>query len=151
MFEAVSSITEGRGTTRPFELIGGLAGDFDHHWGDRLNARNLPGVEFREAYFTPTAAGQKPQLLNKLCAGVEVKVVDRERYDPIRVGVAMLVEARKYAAFAWRADNWIDKLTGSSRLREMIDAGADVDDVVGAWTGELADFDGRRGSYLLYG
>jgi uncharacterized protein YbbC (DUF1343 family) len=151
MFEAVSSITEGRGTTRPFELIGGLAGDFDYHWGDRLNARNLPGVEFREAYFTPTAAGQKPQLLNKLCAGVEVKVVDRERYDPIRVGVAMLVEARKYPAFAWRADNWIDKLTGSSRLREMIDAGADVDDVVGAWTGELADFDGRRGSHLLYG
>jgi len=157
MFEGVASITEGRGTTRPFELVGGLATEFDYHWGDRLNARNLPGVEFREAYFAPTAPGQKPQLLNKVCAGVEVKVTDRAAFDPIRTGVAMLVEARKYPAFAWRSDSWdparpywIDKLTGSPRLREMIDAGADVDDVVGAWADELAGFIRRRRKYLLY-
>ncbi|MFE9690085.1 exo-beta-N-acetylmuramidase NamZ domain-containing protein [Micromonospora sp. NPDC005806] len=157
LFEGVASITEGRGTCRPFELIGGLAGDFDYHWGDRLNARNLPGVEFREAYFTPTSAGQKPALLNKLCAGVEVKVVDRAAYDPIRTVVAMLVEARRYPAFAWRVDSWdtarpywVDKLTGSPRLRTMIDAGAEVDDVVGAWADELAAFERRRRPYLLY-
>ncbi|MDO3704584.1 DUF1343 domain-containing protein [Micromonospora sp. C28SCA-DRY-2] len=157
LFEGVASITEGRGTCRPFELIGGLATDFDYHWSDRLNARELPGVEFREAYFTPTSAGQKPALLNKLCAGVEVKVVDRAAYDPIRTAVAMLVEAHKYPAFAWRRDSWdtvrpywIDKLTGSPRLRTMIDAGADVDDVVGAWADELADFNRRRAPYLLY-
>ncbi|GAB3142683.1 DUF1343 domain-containing protein [Micromonospora sonneratiae] len=157
LFEGVASITEGRGTARPFELIGGLATDFDYHWGDRLNARNLPGVQFREAYFSPTSAGQKPQLLNKLCAGVEVKVVDPARYDPIRTAVAMLVEARRYPAFAWRADTWdaarpywIDKLTGSTRLRTMIDAGADVADVVDAWSDELADFTRRRKPYLLY-
>lgn len=157
LFEGVASITEGRGTCRPFELIGGLADDFDYHWGDRLNARNLPGVEFREAYFSPTAAGQKPALLNKLCAGVEVKVVDRAVYDPIRTAVAMLVEARKYPAFAWRFDSydtarpyWVDKLTGSPRLRTMIDAGADVDDVVGAWADELSAFERRRRPYLLY-
>ncbi|MFC6021232.1 exo-beta-N-acetylmuramidase NamZ domain-containing protein [Plantactinospora solaniradicis] len=157
MFEGVASITEGRGTTRPFELVGGLADDFDYHWVDRLAARDLPGVEFREAYFSPTAAGQKPDLLNKLCAGVEVKVVDPARFDPVRTGVAMLVEARKYPAFAWRADTWdaarpywIDKLSGSTRLRTMIDAGADVADVVGAWSAELAAFDRRRRPYLLY-
>ncbi|ROT29525.1 exo-beta-N-acetylmuramidase NamZ domain-containing protein [Micromonospora sp. HM5-17] len=157
MFEGVASMTEGRGTTRPFELIGGLATDFDYHWVDRLSARDLPGVEFREAYFTPTSAGQKPDLLNKLCAGVEVKVVDPARFDPIRTAVAMLVEARKYPAFAWRTDSWdaarpywIDKLTGSTRLRTMIDAGADVDDVVGAWSAELAEFNRRRRRYLLY-
>lgn len=157
MFEGVASITEGRGTTRPFELIGGLAEDFDYHWCDRLNARNLPGVVFREAYFSPTAAGQKPALLNKLCAGVEVRVVNRTVFDPIRTGVAMLVEAAKYPAFAWRRDSWdaerpywIDKLTGSPRLRTMIDAGADVDDVVGAWADELAEFERRRRPYLLY-
>ncbi|MEV6377165.1 exo-beta-N-acetylmuramidase NamZ family protein [Micromonospora musae] len=157
LFEGVASITEGRGTCRPFELIGGLAEEFDYHWSDRLNARDLPGVEFREAYFTPTSAGQKPALLNKLCAGVEVKVVDRGVYDPVRTGVAMLVEAHRYPAFAWRQDAWdtarpywIDKLTGSPRLRTMIDAGADVDDVVGAWAPELAAFERARRPYLLY-
>ncbi|MEU8080011.1 DUF1343 domain-containing protein [Catellatospora citrea] len=157
LFEGVSSISEGRGTTRPFELVGGLATDFDYHWSDRLNARDLPGVRFREAYFVPTIAGHHPPLLNKLCAGVEVKVTDRAAYDPIRTAVAMLVEARKYPAFAWRADSydpvrpyWVDKLTGSPRLRTMIDAGADVDDVVGSWSQELADFERRRRPYLLY-
>ncbi|WP_199853818.1 exo-beta-N-acetylmuramidase NamZ domain-containing protein [Plantactinospora sp. BB1] len=157
MFEGVASMTEGRGTTRPFELVGGLATDFDYHLVDRLVARDLPGVEFREAYFSPTAAGQKPDLLNKLCAGVEVRVTDPARFDPVRTGVAMLVESHKYPAFAWRADSWdaarpywIDKLTGSTRLRTMIDAGADVSDVVGAWSAELAEFDRRRRPYLLY-
>ncbi|WP_230686945.1 exo-beta-N-acetylmuramidase NamZ family protein [Catellatospora vulcania] len=157
LFEGVASISEGRGTTRPFELVGGLATDFDYHWSDRLNARDLPGVRFREAYFVPTIAGHHPPLLNKLCAGVEVKVTDRAAYDPIRTAVAMLVEARKYPAFAWRADSydpvrpyWVDKLTGSTRLRTMIDAGADVNDVVDAWSAEVAEFERRRRPYLLY-
>jgi uncharacterized protein YbbC (DUF1343 family) len=151
MFEGVASISEGRGTTRPFELVGGPG--LDYHWGDRLSAYRLPGVEFREAYFTPTFN----KFTGELCAGVELKVTDPEAIDPVRTGVAMLVEARRYPSFAWRVDSWdaerpywIDKLTGSTRLREMVDAGATVDDVVGAWAGELADFRRRREAYLLY-
>ncbi|HET8683470.1 MAG TPA: DUF1343 domain-containing protein [Micromonosporaceae bacterium] len=151
MFEGVASITEGRGTTRPFELVGGP--DMDYHWGDRLNALDLPGVEFREAYFTPTFS----RFINRLCAGVEVKVTDQSAYDPVRTGVAMLVEARRYPSFVWRFDTydpvrpyWVDKLSGSPRLRTMVDAGASVDDVVGAWQEELAAFVARRRPYLLY-
>ncbi|MEU4221769.1 DUF1343 domain-containing protein [Actinoplanes sp. NPDC026623] len=148
LFEGVSSLSEGRGTTRPFELIGGPG--FDHRWRDRVAALNLPGVEFREAYFTPTFN----KFTNQLCAGIEVKVSDQAAYDPIRTAVAMLVEARGEAAFAWRVDGgtryWIDLLTGSSRLRTMIDAGATTDDVVGAWAGELAAFEARRRPYLRY-
>jgi uncharacterized protein YbbC (DUF1343 family) len=151
MFEGVASITEGRGTTRPFELVGGP--DLDYHWSDRLNAAGLPGVRFREAYFTPTFG----KFTGVLCAGVEVKVTDQRAFDPIRTGVAMLVEARRYPSFAWRADSWdrvrpywIDKLTGSDRLRTMIDAGASTGDVVGAWSAELAAFEERRRRYLLY-
>lgn len=151
MFEGVASITEGRGTTRPFELVGGP--DMDYHWGDRLNALDLPGVELREAYFTPTFS----RFTNRLCAGVEVKVTDQAAYDPVRTGVAMLVEARRYPSFVWRFDTydpvrpyWVDKLSGSPRLRTMVDAGASVDDVVGAWQEELAAFVARRQPYLLY-
>ena len=76
----------------------------------------------------------------------------------MRVGVEMLVAARAlYADFAWRYDSydpkrpyWIDKLTGSTRLREQITAGASADEVVGAWRDELAAFDDRRQQYLLY-
>ena len=151
MFEGVANISEGRGTTRPFELIG--APWLDYHYSDRLNAYGLPGVRFREAYFTPTFN----KFQNQLCAGVEVKVTDPRRFDPIRTGVAMLVEAHRYPEFTWRQDSWdtqrpywIDKLTGSTRLRTMIDAGASVDEVVDAWSDELADFRQRRQPYLHY-
>jgi uncharacterized protein YbbC (DUF1343 family) len=70
----------------------------------------------------------------------------------------MLVAARAlYPEFAWRKDSWdaarpywIDKLTGSTRLREQITAGASADEVVGAWREELAEFDRRRQQYLIY-
>ncbi|MEV4348196.1 DUF1343 domain-containing protein [Actinoplanes sp. NPDC049596] len=147
MFEGVSSLSEGRGTTRPFELIGGPG--FDYRWGDRVAALGLPGVEFREAYFTPTFN----KFANVLCAGVEVKVTDQAVFDPIRTAVGMLIEAHKEPAFAWRLDGaryWIDLLTGSARLRTMIDEGATVGAVTGAWAGELAAFEARRRPYLLY-
>ncbi len=150
MFEGTFA-SEGRGTTRPFELVG--APGLDHHWCDRLNAYRLEGIEFREAYFTPT--------FNKhtgvLCAGVEVKVVDPAHFDAVKTGAAMLIEARRYPGFTWRQDSWdpvrphwIDKLTGSTRLRTMIDAGAGLADVTGAWADELAAFDARRRRYLQY-
>lgn len=149
MFEGVASLSEGRGTTRPFELIGGPG--FDYHWVDRVAAHDVPGAEFREAYFTPTFS----KLAGQACAGIEVKVTDQAAFDPIRAAVVMLVEARRFPAFAWRYDGgarpyWIDLLTGSVRLRTMIDAGAPPDEVVGAWRAELAAFDARRRPYLLY-
>lgn len=146
-----TNLSEGRGTTRPFEWIG--APYLDYHYSDRLNARGLPGVEFREAYFVPTFGKHEGET----CAGVQVHVADRRRYEPVTTAVAMLVEARRYPEFAWRQDSWdaqrpfwIDKLSGSPRMRTMIDEGVDVAGVVGAWRDELADFTRRRRRYLLY-
>jgi uncharacterized protein YbbC (DUF1343 family) len=149
MFEGAADISEGRGTTRPFELVG--SPNLDYHWCDRLNERGLGGVEFREAYFNPTFN----KFQGQLCAGVEVKVTDAQAFDPIKTAVAMLIDAR--GKFVWRQDAWdpirpfwIDKLTGSPRLRTMIDAGAGLDEVVGAWLGELTAFARQREKYLLY-
>ncbi|WP_392543346.1 exo-beta-N-acetylmuramidase NamZ domain-containing protein [Oryzobacter telluris] len=151
LFEG-TNLSEGRGTTRPFELIG--APYVDHRWAERLAGRGVPGVEFREAYFNPVVN----KHVGKVCGGVQVHVTDPRAVDGPRLGAEMLVAARSlYADFAWRKDSydaarpfWIDKLTGSTRLREQVDAGASADDVVGAWAQELADFDRRRQQYLIY-
>lgn len=149
MFEG-TNLSEGRGTTRPFELIG--APFVDHRLAERLNARQLPGVRFREAYFTPTIS----KHANKVCGGVQLHVTDAYAFEPIRTGVEMLVALKAlYPDVAWRKDNatlpyWIDKLTGSARLREQIDAGATADQVQATWRAELAEFKARRRQYLIY-
>nr|WP_257901947.1 DUF1343 domain-containing protein [Saccharothrix obliqua] len=145
LFEG-TSLTEGRGTTRPFETVG--APGVDWRWAEDLNALGLPGVRFREAHFTPTFG----RFVGEACGGVALHVTRPGSFDAIRAAVAMIVTARaRYPrVFAWRSDLWIDKLTGSDRLRRMVDAGAGVDEVVGAWSRELADFTRLRHPYLHY-
>ncbi|AEY88414.1 MULTISPECIES: exo-beta-N-acetylmuramidase NamZ family protein [Streptomyces] len=144
MFEG-TNLSEGRGTTRPFELLG--AEGLDGRWAAAANEAGLPGVRFREAYFTPTFS----KFQGKTVGGVQIHVTDRAAYDPVRTGIALLVTARKaWSGFAWRSDNWIDKLTGSAQVRTMIDAGAGTDEVTGAWQEELAAFQRVRKGYLLY-
>ncbi|MFF3635476.1 exo-beta-N-acetylmuramidase NamZ domain-containing protein [Streptomyces sp. NPDC002250] len=144
LFEG-TNLSEGRGTTRPFELLG--AEGVDGRWAAEANGTGLPGVRFREAYFAPTFS----KFQGKTVGGVQIHVHDRAAFDPVRTGIALLVTARKvWDGFAWRPDNWIDKLTGSARVRTMIDAGAGTDEVVGAWQDELAAFRKVRAGYLLY-
>ena len=145
MFEG-TLLSEGRGTTRPFEIIG--APDIDWRWAERLNEADLAGVRFREIYFAPTFS----KHVNKVCGGVQLHLTDERAFEAIRTAVNMIITARQLypTVFGWRPDNWIDKLTGSDRLRHMVDAGAGVDDVVGAWQQELAAFRRLREQYLLY-
>ncbi|MFC4495125.1 exo-beta-N-acetylmuramidase NamZ domain-containing protein [Streptomyces ovatisporus] len=144
-----TNLSEGRGTTRPFELIG--APYLDYRYSDRLNARDLPGVRFREGYFVPTFSKHQGET----CAGVQLHITDPRRYRAVPTAVAMLAEAMKYDEFAWRKDDdprpyWIDKLSGSTRLRKMLDAGEETDAVVAAWESEVRDFDRTRRQYFLY-
>ncbi|MCS0602008.1 DUF1343 domain-containing protein [Streptomyces sp. LP11] len=144
MFEG-TNLSEGRGTTRPFELLG--AEGIDGRWAAATNGLGLPGVRFREAYFAPTFS----KFAGKTVGGVQVHVHDRAAFDPVRTGIALLVTAREvWDGFAWRSDDWIDKLTGSTRVRTMIDAGAGTDEVTGAWRAELDAFRRVRKEYLLY-
>jgi uncharacterized protein YbbC (DUF1343 family) len=139
-------LSEGRGTTRPFEIIG--APGMDWRWAEALNQAKLPGVRFREAYFVPTFN----KWVNQTCGGVQVHITDERRFQPIRTAVTMLVTAKQVHpdVFAWRSDNYIDKLSGSARLRTMVDAGASVDEVTGAWRAELGAFAKLREKYLIY-
>ncbi|GGT41033.1 hypothetical protein GCM10010271_51290 [Streptomyces kurssanovii] len=144
LFEG-TNLSEGRGTTRPFELLG--AEGIGPAWAEAANGLGLPGVRFREAYFAPTFS----KWQGKTVGGVQLHVHDRKSFDPVRAGIGLLVTAkRSWSGFAWRSDNWIDKLTGSTRVRTLIDAGADTDEVVGAWQDDLAAFRAVRKRYLRY-
>ncbi|MGW0906393.1 exo-beta-N-acetylmuramidase NamZ family protein [Streptomyces sp. NPDC002853] len=144
LFEG-TNLSEGRGTTRPFELLG--ADGIDRKWAAAANDAGLRGVHFREAYFAPTFS----KFQGKTVGGVQLHVHDRESFDPVRTGIALLVTAKKtWSGFAWRPDNWIDKLTGTTRVRTMIDAGADTDEVVAGWHDDLARFRAVRKRYLRY-
>jgi uncharacterized protein YbbC (DUF1343 family) len=145
LFEG-TNLSEGRGTTRPFELLG--AEGLDGRWAAAANELGLPGVHYREAYFAPTFS----KFQGKTIGGIQIHVHDRPAYDPVRTGIALLVTAKQaWSGFGWRADNWIDKLTGSTRVRTMIDAGASTDEVVAGWREELSAFRRVRKDYLLYG
>jgi uncharacterized protein YbbC (DUF1343 family) len=149
LFEGVASLSEGRGTSRPFELAGSPG--LDYRWRDRVAAHDLPGVALREAYFVPVAG----KFTGEQCAGAQIHVTDPAAFDPIRTAVAMLVEARKLPDFAWRDDNpgrppFVDLLFGSGNPRTMIDKGAGPADIVASWQDELSAFERRRRPYLSY-
>ncbi|TCC20276.1 exo-beta-N-acetylmuramidase NamZ domain-containing protein [Kribbella speibonae] len=148
LFEA-TNMSEGRGTTRPFELIG--APYVDYKWAQALQTKNIPGVAFREAYFTPTIS----KNANVLCGGVQVQITDPHRVEAITAATHMIVEARKlYPEFTWRAETppgrWIDLLTGSDRFRTMLLADATAEEIVAAWKPETEAWTARRAKYLLY-
>jgi uncharacterized protein YbbC (DUF1343 family) len=137
-------LSEGRGTTRPFEIIG--APGIDWRWAEELNAAGLAGLRFRESYFVPTFS----KHANVACGGVQVH--RSGEIDAIRTAVAMIVTARRLypQVFGWRSDNMIDLLSGSDRLRTMVDAGADVPAIVDPWQDDATDFRRQREQYLLY-
>ncbi|WP_329204194.1 DUF1343 domain-containing protein [Streptomyces sp. NBC_00683] len=148
-FEA-TALSEGRGTTMPFQMVG--APGIDHRWQEALNALDLPGARFREAYFNPTFSKQA----GKTCGGVELQITDVDRFDPIRTALVMILEQRRlFPQYGWRSQDggsayWLDKLSGNREVRLAVEAGAPVDDIVSLWQDDLAAFRTRRARHLLY-
>jgi len=148
-------LSEGRGTTRPFELIGAPWIDGER-FAEALNARRLPGAYFRPAFFEPTFH----KHAKVLCGGCQIHVTDREAFEPMRVAVEMLAEFRREAPSEklWRDPPYeyehvkppIDILYGSDRLRTGIDAGEDPASIVKDWRRDEEAFRELRRPFLLY-
>jgi uncharacterized protein YbbC (DUF1343 family) len=150
-----TNLSEGRGTTRPFELCGAP-------WLDgpklarRMNEQQLPGVRFRAVSFRP--AFQKHA--GKDCGGVQLHVTDRALFQPVRTSLALLATMRELsgAQFAWRTEIYefvrepiaIDLLFGSNRERTQLESGKTWREIAPAWTSEEAAFVKRRHTALLY-
>ena len=150
-----TNLSEGRGTTRPFEVCGAPWVD-----GTRLAAalaeEELPGVHFRPVRFRPTFH----KFADEECGGVMQHVTDRGSYLPWRTGIAIVNQARRLwpAEFAWRQPPYeyelerlpIDILGGSPDLREGIEAGRTTAEIADAGDAEGAAFEPVRDAFLLY-
>jgi uncharacterized protein YbbC (DUF1343 family) len=154
LFEG-TELSEGRGTTRPFELIGAPWIDGERY-AEAMNARAIPGAYFRPVFFEPTFHKQA----QKSCGGCQIHVTDRAAFPAMRVAVEMLDEFKREAPREklWRDPPYeyehvkppIDILYGSNRLRQGIDAGESPASIMADWDRDEAAFRTLREKYLLY-
>jgi uncharacterized protein YbbC (DUF1343 family) len=141
-----TTLTEGRGTDRPFEQIGAP-------WlnapevARAMNEKKLPGISFEAITMAiaPTAAKHKGLTI----PGLRFVITDREAYRPVRTSLVLIDEIRRQhpADFAWRPS--IDRLTGTDKIRLAIDAGQ-LAPLLDEWDREAAAFKESRKPYLLY-
>lgn len=150
-----TEVSEGRGTTRPFELIGAPGLDAVA-LADRLNQAGLAGARFSPALFKP----QFQKHAGRSCAGVRWFVEDASLLSPYRCGVEILRALKEVAGerFEWRRAPYefeserpaIDLLSGDSALREALDGGGSVDDWLATWPDDEAAFRSEREPFLIY-
>ena len=154
LFEG-TNLSEGRGTTKPFELAGAPWVDPERD-ASALNALGLPGVHFRPALFEPTFH----KHAKVPCGGCQIHVTDRRQFRPVEAGVALLDTFRRASPrdFAWREPPYeyeytippIDILYGSATLREQLEAGVGAREIARGWASAVAAFEPLRQRFLLY-
>ena len=154
LFEG-TNVSEGRGTTRPFELIGAPWVDAEA-LADRLAAYNLPGVHIRPVVFEPTFQKHAKHA----CGGCQIHVLNRDAFPTVKTAVAVLVEIRAQnpEKYQWRQPPYeyeltklpFDILAGSSELRTQIESAVPVDTIVSSWAQSHERFRATRKPFLLY-
>jgi uncharacterized protein YbbC (DUF1343 family) len=150
-----TQLSEGRGTTRPFEFVGAPYVDGEEY-ARTLNGLHLPGVFFRGCIFRPTF--QKHAGIS--CGGVQIHVTDRKVFEPVMTGIAMVKVAYDLyrSDFRWKEPpyeyvydrNPFDVIAGTSSIREGIENGDTVRQINESWSAGLAAFRKVRKRYLLY-
>jgi uncharacterized protein YbbC (DUF1343 family) len=150
-----TNLSEGRGTTRPFEIFGA---PFVHPETlvRVLDEFRLPGVAFRPLSFLPTFQ----KHANMLCGGAQIHVTDRRRFKPFKTGVAVVKAIHNTwpREFAWKQPPYeyeeikmpVDILAGTDRLRKGIEAWKDLDEMEAWWKQESRAFEKIRKKYLIY-
>ncbi len=148
-------VSEGRGTTRPFELIGAPYID-PYLVTGFLNDLKLPGVYFRPAYFQPTFH----KHCGKLCGALQLHVTDRKVFKPYLSAIAILHTLYSFypTELEWKQPPYeyvedklpIDVIFGTDRIRKQIEQGVSLHEIEAEWSEPLAEFMEKRAKYLLY-
>ena len=141
-----TNLSEGRGTTRPFELFGAPWIDAAALESD-LNALGLPGVVFRETWFSPTFSKHS----GKRCGGVQVHVTDRRTYRSVATTLRVLDRIRRLHPdqLTFQASHF-DRLMGTDRTRKVLESGGDIVAEIASFDADLRAFETLRKPYLLY-
>ncbi|MCD4749850.1 MAG: DUF1343 domain-containing protein [Thermoanaerobaculales bacterium] len=150
-----TTLSEGRGTTRPFHLVGAPWVDA-HHLVDSLRTLELPGVAFRATSFRP----EFQKHANRICAGCDLHITNREMLRPLELGLEIVKTIHDLYPndFSWRAEPYefvteapaLDLLTGSSRARSIIEGGQELQCLFDEWHEEVKAFENTLGNILLY-
>ena len=150
-----TQMSEGRGTTKPFEFAGAPYIDAEEFAG-ALAEFEFPGVYFRACGFMPTFQKHAGQA----CGGIQIHVTDRETFEPTIAGIAIVKTAfDMYGAhFRWKDPpyeyeydrNPFDLISGTSKVREAIERGDSLDSIQASWETPLAEFKRLREQFLLY-
>ena len=154
LFEG-TMLSEGRGTTRPFELLGAPWIDAER-FASAMMALGLPGVYFRPAVFEPTFHKHAKQP----CGGCQIHVLDRDAFRPVLTGVALIDMFRRFnpAKFAWRQPPYeyehdkvpFDIMSGSDELRRQIEGEVPLAEIAESWREHEKAFENLRTPYLMY-
>jgi uncharacterized protein YbbC (DUF1343 family) len=152
LIEGAANVSEGRGTTRPFELLGApfMNGDA---LAAKLNSLNLPGVTFRSASFIPSTS----KNMNALNHGIQIHVTNRNAFKPFETGLHivktmydMYPNNFQFRARDAKGVSHFDMLVGNGWIQDGIKAGRSVEDMKAQWEPELDKFMDVREQYLLY-
>ncbi|MFZ4450472.1 exo-beta-N-acetylmuramidase NamZ family protein [Salibacterium aidingense] len=147
-----TNLSEGRGTTKPFELIGAPYVN-STEFAAELNDLHLPGVSFRAASFTPSFSKHSGTLSN----GVQIHIDHKQSFHPVETGLHIVKTLHDMYPedFAFRAENsegvsFFDNLIGNGWIREAIENGESVESIKAKWESELEEFKDVRENYLVY-
>ncbi|MCX6158037.1 MAG: DUF1343 domain-containing protein [Ignavibacteriae bacterium] len=149
-----TSISEGRGTSTPFQVLGSPFVNSDALLKN-LNDFDLKGISFEKTEFVPDQSllpsYTAMKFVSVVCYGVKIKVTDMFKFKPFETSVAVLIALKKSSSkFGWINKNFIDKLVGTNKLRTMIDNGYTLNEIVAEADKEARNFKEKTKPYLLY-
>lgn len=140
-----TNVSEGRGTTKPFELIGAPFIN-STELAKELNALKLPGVTFRAASFTPSISKHS----GKLSHGIQIHVTDRDAYQPVETGLHIVKTIHDMYPENVTLTAFFNNLIGNDWISQGIIDGMTVEEMKTRWEAELKEFNKVRNKYLLY-
>lgn len=152
LFEG-TNLSEGRGTSLPFEMIGAPWVD-EYLFAQHLNRKEIPGVFMRPTSFIPSASKYRGEL----CHGIQLHVLDRDHFSPLQAALEIISTCLKlfpdrFAFLQPQGEGfhyYFDLLAGTNKVRQDLETGCGVDEIIASWQPDLEEFSIRRQPYLHY-